>query len=886
VAVRRGAGALLATLAIAVAVALSGDSAAAAPEKVTIIRDNYGVPHAFGPTSESVSYGAGYALAQDRLWQMHAFRHIAKGRLSELIAPEESVLEIDKTVRFYTYTAQERARRYPSYPAHERRQLEAFVAGINAWIDEVNSDGSKMPFEFNQYGETPVPHWTVDDSLALQDVLILSFGSGGGSELDYAGLLKRLQAKLGTERGLTAFDDLVKTWDPDTPSSIPRRFKWRRNKTRANADFVAPRRALNPDARLGLAGAASRSASAAPARTAVGTAAQASLVPDPARALRDLKPLKRGLAQLRTMFRFGSNAQIVGRRKAESPNTLQTGGPQVGYLVPQWLADFGMHGGEIDATGMTFAGAGPAILIGRGKGYAWTTTTGSSDLQDTYVEKLNPSNPREYLYNGRYEPMECRTETHRARGGAPVEEQEICRTRHGPVLSFDEANNVAYSARYAWFNREHQTVDGFFRYQTIKSIREYATAANLLASNHNMFYNDDRGHVGYWHPGNHPLRKRKIDLRLPQDGTGGSEWTGLRPIERIPHAVDFRHAWLVNWNNQPSYAWRRERGQPARDNVIDLMTAFSRKRRAADPFGGQVNPDKRWDFQDLNANLRHAAFKDHRHTYYGTFLPKLDELKTDLARRAAGVVADWDGFLIDRNDDGLYDSAGTTILRRWLDLLRDEVFEDELGDDVGFARVDSELFQVLSPHARRKLKLDWTNGKPIRSVSADAFEKAVTGLAEEFGNQDPASWRRKADLEHYQRLNADLASDLATATACDQVEDLFGACPFPDESKDSGFPGDVPDHISMDRGTYNHIVAYLTRPSNRRGRRRLGRSRVQAGSVIPPGQSGFVTPQGEEAPHFEDQLSLYVNWRYKPMPMTLAEAQRLAESTATIEYSP
>jgi hypothetical protein len=88
----------------------------------------------------------------------------------------------------------------------------------------------------------------------------------------------------------------------------------------------------------------------------------------------------------------------------------------------------------------------------------------------------------------------------------------------------------------------------------------------------------------------------------------------------------------------------------------------------------------------------------------------------------------------------------------------------------------------------------------------------------------------------------------------------------------------------MDRGTYNHVVEYLSH--RRRVRRKRKRSRVRAGSVIPPGQSGHVSPSGQESRHFEDQLSLYTGWRYKPMPLLEPHAKRLAESTTTLSYSP
>jgi penicillin G amidase len=568
----------------------------------------------------------------------------------------------------------------------------------------------------------------------------------------------------------------------------------------------------------------------------------------------------------------------VGTARAENGNTLQTGGPQVGYLLPQWVADIGLHGPGIDVTGMTFAGVGPAVLIGRGGGYAWTTTTGSSDLTDTYVERLRPGNSRQYRFGGRYEGMDCRTETYTFRG-VPFDSEEICRTRHGPVLEVDEANGVAYSLRYAWFNREQQTVEGFFRMNESSSLGGYATAASLLASNHNMFYTDDQGHFGYWHPGNHVVRAAGVDLRLPQDGRGGSEWQRLLPVGEVPHAVDFDRGWLVNWNNQPAAGWPRERAWNARDNVLDLSSTHAGT-PTADPFGGAVNPDGAWYFQDLNRNLRHAAFTDHFMTWFRSSLPAPDALGSDLSRRALAVVRSWDGFLVDLNGDGKYDSAGTTILRRWLGLLRDDVFRDDLGDDLGWARVDTELWRVISPDATTPMRFGWLGGRSRAAVAAAAFDRAASELAAEFGNDDPSSWRTEAQMEHYQRLNSDLPPDLALLTACGELESAFGRCPV-DPGDDSGWPGDVEDHIAMDRGTYNHIVAYLNPPA---ATGPLGQSASEAGSVIPPGQSGFVSPTGQEDRHFEDQLPLYVHWRYKPMPLLPDEVQGEAESTTTLPY--
>jgi penicillin amidase len=884
---RRAAPALVVVAALIFALA-----PARAATDIRIIRDRFGVPHIFGPTAEDVSYGAGYALAKDRLWQMHLFRLIAKGHLSDLLG--SLVTDIDKEIRFFTYTEAERKAKFDNYPGKEKQNLVAFAAGVNAWIAQVRTDPTKLPFEFVEFGVPEIRDWTIDDSLALSDVLILSFGSGGGNELEHLALLKNLVARYGEVKGLQMFDDLVVTEDPDGPITIPTDYDYAHETTAARVAEAESRRALHPDARLGLAAnAAVAAAGTSPAPrsvrsrpTAKGTMAQLRLIPDIDKALAAFRPLRRAQEALQRMFHFGSNAQVVGPAHTETGNAAQTAGPQVDYLLPQWLSDFGLHSadGTLDATGMTFAGAGPAVLIGRGNGYAWTTTTGSSDLTDTYVEKLNPNNPREYLFNGRYEKIQCRTEEYVLRGIVPVEEQEICRTRHGPVLMFDEANGIAISVRYSWFNREAQTVEGFFSYNRVKSLEDFATFANYLGSNHNMFYVDDQGHYGYWTPGNHPVRATGVDIRLPQDGTGGSEWQGLVPIQEVPHAVDFPRGWLSNWNNQPGLGWKRERGWSAIDNAADLARTLDPALPAVDDprDGVPLNPDRKLDFEDLSGNLRYSAFKDHRDTYFRPYVPADAALGSDLARAAAKVVRDWNGFLTDHDDDGLYDSAGTTIIREWVSQMRVRAFSDDLGGDAGWAN-ESLLWHLLTPNDTLVQGFDWLGAATMDQIAAQGFNAAVAALQTRFESSDPTTWKEKASKEHYQRLNADLFVDTALTTAADEIR-ANGDDPLAEllddlAAEDLGLPGDVVDQVQMDRGTYNHVVTYLDPPTLSGP---IGASRVHAGSVIPPGQSGFINLLGQEAPHYEDQAILYLEWRYKPMPMTLAEALALKESEETI----
>jgi penicillin G amidase len=842
---------------------------------ITIVRDSFGVPHVYGATAEDVSYGAGYALAQDRLWQMHTFRMVAKGRLSELLGIVDilgvaNTVDIDKDVRFFTYTAEERARKFATYPAEIRANLQAFADGINARIAEVQLDPTQLPLEFVEYATPLIEEWTVDDSVALSDVLILSFGAGGGGEMQHAALLAELVAEHGEELGNKMFDDLVVTEDPDGPITIPLDYDYPNESTFARVAEAESRRALTVDARLSLSAAATTAVAARPRGSRVGAAAQLSLIPDPAKVLPAFERLAHVQEAISYVFSFGSNAQIAGAAHSESGNAVQTAGPQVGYLLPQWLADIGLHSadGTLDAMGMTFAGAGPAVLIGRGNGFAWTTTTGSSDLMDTYVEQLNPANNRQYLFNGVYEDMECRTETYAFRNLIPIDEQEICRTRHGPVVAFDEANGVAYSMRYSWFDREVQTVEGFFAYNRVRSVEDFATFANYLGSNHNMFYVDDQGHYGYWHPGNHPVRADGVDIRLPQDGSGGSEWQGLLPVQEVPHAVDFPRGWLANWNNQPALGWKRERGWEAIDNANDLFRTLDPAQVAVnDPLSGApINADRKLNFEDLSGNLRYAAFKDHLDTYFRPFVPEDADLNDFVSKVAAAALRAWDGFRTDRDDDGMWDSPGPTIVGEWVSVMRNTAFGDELGGLAGWAD-ENLVWHLLATDDTLAQQIDWLNGKTPGDFAAEAFTMAAANLSTRFQSAEPGTWRDPARLEHYQRLNADLVADT-----------LFGALGL-DNSGDSGLPGDVRDLIEMDRGTYNHIVIYTDAPT---GSDVLGLSGSQSGSVIPPGQNGFVGLLLQEGPHFEDQLDLYLEWRYKPMWLAIEDARADAESEITL----
>lgn len=128
---------------------------------VQIHRDRWGIPHILAETDADLFFGMGYAMAQDRLFQLDYLRRRGLGRLSEVLGP--SGLELDtiaRTVGLNRIAVAEWDRLSPEV----QRTLEAFSAGINAWIADA---GDCLPIEFELLDYRPHP-WTPIDSLAIE----------------------------------------------------------------------------------------------------------------------------------------------------------------------------------------------------------------------------------------------------------------------------------------------------------------------------------------------------------------------------------------------------------------------------------------------------------------------------------------------------------------------------------------------------------------------------------------------------------------------------------------------------------------------------------------------------------------------------------------------
>ena len=112
---------------------LEGTRLAQLKGSAEVLRDEWGVPHIYAGDDEDLFFAYGYAMAQDRLWQMDYLRRKATGRLAEVLGPAALPQDVlARTVGINRIAAGEVGR----LPSVTIGRLQAFSEGINSLIQE------------------------------------------------------------------------------------------------------------------------------------------------------------------------------------------------------------------------------------------------------------------------------------------------------------------------------------------------------------------------------------------------------------------------------------------------------------------------------------------------------------------------------------------------------------------------------------------------------------------------------------------------------------------------------------------------------------------------------------------------------------------------------
>lgn len=467
---------------------------------VEIVRDTHNIPHIFGQTDEDSYFGLGFVHAQDRLWQMLMLRRTAQGRLSELFG--ERTLRIDDLLRRFDFYRLAQSS-VSSLTPETRAALEAYAAGVNAWIAEINKGalGRGAP-EFFVF-EPEVAPWQPADSVVLIKLMALQLSWHMETEV--------LRARISLALDPARVDDIL----PEAPGT--------------GVIDLPEYATLFPqvDRRQAFAGTP--------------------LQLDP------LSPV------MPRPFAGASNAWAAAPSRSAAGGTLLANDPHLEFTAPAlWhLARLDLGAGGV--IGGTVPGI-PAVLTGRNGFLGWGMTSSYADDQDLRIEQLNPDNPEEYLTTAGYKPFETRRTVIRVKDAAPVT-ITLRWTENGPVIpgihyNLSSVTPVGHVVSLSWtaLSPQDTSMDAALTLMAARNVDEgIAAGRTFVAPPQNMTLADSDGRIAFQTVGALPRRAAAHQSlgRLPSPGwRAANRWQGSLGYSSNPRTVDPEGGLLGNTNNK------------------------------------------------------------------------------------------------------------------------------------------------------------------------------------------------------------------------------------------------------------------------------------------------------------------------------------------------
>jgi penicillin amidase len=632
---------------------------------VEILRDAWGVPHIYAENEQDLFFAQGYVHAQDRFYQMEFWRRIGQGRLSEMLG--ESVLENDRFIRTLGWwrTAQEEA---SSLEGDVKMLLEAYAAGVNAYV-EGHRDALALEFAILRLTGTRVEiePWTPAHSLVWGKVMAWDLSENMGNEI----LRARIVAALGEQ----ALAQLTPPYPDDHPVIVPAGVRW---------DTLP----LDEVAEYG----------------------------------------ERALAFGRGDG-VGSNNWVIAGSKTDTGLPLLANDMHLAIQMPSIWYEIGLHckaaaGAEcsFNVTGFSFAGT-PGVIVGHNDRIAWGVTNLGPDVQDLYVEQLNPENGNQYQVNGEWVDFEVRREEIAVAGQDEPELLDVRISRHGPVLNPvmeelpgppDQVLALRWTALEP--GEVFNAVLALDRAQNWEEFREALRHWDVPSQN--FVYADVEGNIGYQAPGRIPIRANG-DGQLPVPGwTDDYEWTGYIPFEELPSRFNPPEGFIITANNavvDASYPYlisldwaRGYRAQRITEMIVALDRASvgdmqaihgDNKSLSAEeiiPYLTALRPEDpelrqalerlaAWDGQEHKDSAEAALFE----TFWAHLLPAVwDEVPEELQLKGGGHAMVLMRDLLAKPEDLWWDEVRTGAVEKRDDVLL-EVFQESydwlterLGDDM------------------------------------------------------------------------------------------------------------------------------------------------------------------------------------------------------------
>ena len=433
-------------------------------------------------------------------------------------------------------------------------------------------------------------------------------------------------------------------------------------------------------------------------------------------------------------LRVGSNNWVVSPALSSGGKPVLAGDPHMDTrILPGVWYPFGLITPEFRVVGANIPGL-PGFAIGRTTYISVSMTNNYGDMQDLYVETIDPARPGHYLEGKVSYPFQVirerlKIKDKEAPGGFREEEIEIRATKRGPVVS-DVLKGLktdkCITLRWAPAEAMGDSM-GIFQFFTAKSVDEMHKAIEdipMLCLN--WVFADASGNIGYRASGRIPIRSNN-DGTIPYRVVNSDDnWKGWIPQSQMPHSTNPHKGWIATCNHKvvssdypyyysshfsPSYRYRR---------LMELLGS-----------PGPKSVDDHWQYQRDEKNLMAEKIAP---IMARALLAHKD------TEEMGKILAGWD--FMDRPE-----SAAPTIFQATYIAFVRAVFEDELGKKAMETFLDDWYFwqERLEKMVLEGSSQWFDNKKTPEKVETlnDLFHQAAleakTRLSEKLG-KDPNDW--------------------------------------------------------------------------------------------------------------------------------------------------
>ena len=369
-----------------------------------------------------------------------------------------------------------------------------------------------------------------------------------------------------------------------------------------------------------------------------------------------------------------SNALLIGAKHSSSGHPIFVAGPQVGYFSPEILMEEDLHGGGLDARGVSFPGLGFYLQIGRGPDYAWSATSASSDVVDQFAETLCGGDSVHYLYKGTCTAMGTfDAGTLKGQNGSPDTELTYRTTVHGPVVAYATSNGTKVALSLARSTRGSRAarrdsvpddVDGRrplapgVHQDDVRVRADVQLVLRRLEAHRDVLERASAAARPGRRSGSADERRRVIRVaRLARADVASAR---RRSVERIDRQLE-----------QQARRGIRRRG---RQLLLRIGAPGAAPDRGARETQGATAADRRRRDEprrDGGSALDAHPIAGRRDVARG---------RTERARpRPPRLLGEWDGNRLDSNLDGSIDQTGAAIMDAWWPKLAVAVLQTQLG---------------------------------------------------------------------------------------------------------------------------------------------------------------------------------------------------------------